>query len=191
MHSYRFAVFVPHILISWFLQQLGAYHDDVIKWKPFPRYWPFLRGIHRWIPRTKGQWRGDLMFSLICAWTDSWANNGDAGDLRRYRAHNDAIVILTQAWALCYTCTSITSTIFCFEVWYSCHKMQSLWYFTRGFYQNGLTTIPIRLSNRMPSKVSDYLFIPNFHRCAVEVWEWTNSFMTHFIMALIIYPLWE
>ena len=22
-------------------------HDDVIKWKHFPRYWPFARGIHR------------------------------------------------------------------------------------------------------------------------------------------------
>ena len=21
-------------------------HDDVIKWKQFPRYWPFVRGIH-------------------------------------------------------------------------------------------------------------------------------------------------
>ena len=30
-------------------------HDDVIKWKHFPRHWPFARGIHRssWIPRTK------------------------------------------------------------------------------------------------------------------------------------------
>ena len=28
------------------LTQLGA-HDDVIKWKHFPRYWPFVRGIHR------------------------------------------------------------------------------------------------------------------------------------------------
>ena len=30
-------------------------HDDVIKWKHFPCYWPFVRGIHRsrWIPRTK------------------------------------------------------------------------------------------------------------------------------------------
>ena len=29
-------------------------HDDVIKWNHFPRYWPFVRGIHRsrWIPRT-------------------------------------------------------------------------------------------------------------------------------------------
>ena len=44
-------------------------HDDVIKWKPFPRYWPFVRGIHL-SPvnsRHKGQWRGALMFSLICA----------------------------------------------------------------------------------------------------------------------------
>ena len=32
-----------------------CYHDDVIKWKHFPRNWPFVRGIHRsrWIPRTK------------------------------------------------------------------------------------------------------------------------------------------
>ena len=30
-------------------------HDDVIKWKHFPRNWPFVRGIHRsrWIPNTK------------------------------------------------------------------------------------------------------------------------------------------
>ena len=30
-------------------------HDDVIKWKHFPRYWPVVRGIHRprWNPRTK------------------------------------------------------------------------------------------------------------------------------------------
>ena len=23
------------------------YHEDVIKWKHFPRYWPFVRGIRR------------------------------------------------------------------------------------------------------------------------------------------------
>ena len=30
-------------------------HDDVIKWKHFPRNWLFVRGIHRsrWIPHTK------------------------------------------------------------------------------------------------------------------------------------------
>ena len=34
----------------------------------------------------KGQWRRALMFSLICAWTNGWANHRDAGDLRRHRA---------------------------------------------------------------------------------------------------------
>ena len=28
------------------LHQASSVHDDVIKWKHFPRYWPFVRGIH-------------------------------------------------------------------------------------------------------------------------------------------------
>ena len=70
-------------------------NDDVIKWKHFPRYWPFVRGIHRSPVNSphKGQWRGTLMFSLICTWTNSWANNGDVGDLKRHRAHYDVIVM--------------------------------------------------------------------------------------------------
>ena len=75
--------------------QLLLSHDDVIKWKHFPRYWPCVRGIHRSpvnFPH-KGQWRGASMFSLIFAWTNNWANNGDAGDLRRHRAHHDVIVM--------------------------------------------------------------------------------------------------
>ena len=51
------------------------HHDDVIKWKYFPRYWPFVRGIH-WSPVIfphKGQWRGALRFSLICARINSWS----------------------------------------------------------------------------------------------------------------------
>ena len=46
----------------------------------------------RWIPH-KGQWRGTLMFSLICVWINGWVNNGEAGDLRRYRAHYEAPVM--------------------------------------------------------------------------------------------------
>ena len=70
-------------------------HDDVIKWKHFPRYWPFVRGIHRSPVNSphKGQWRGALMFSLICVWINSWVNNREAGDLRRYRAHYDINVM--------------------------------------------------------------------------------------------------
>ena len=70
-------------------------HDDVIKWKHFPRYWPFVRGSHRSTVNSphKGQWRGALMFSLICVWINGWVNNRDSGDLRRHRAHHDVIVM--------------------------------------------------------------------------------------------------
>ena len=36
----------------------------------------------------KGQWRGALMFSLICVWINDWVNNHEASVFRRYRAHN-------------------------------------------------------------------------------------------------------
>ena len=72
-------------------------HDDVIKWKHFPRYWPFARGIHRSPVNSphKDQWRGALMFSLICVWINGWVHNREAGDLRRYRAHYDVSVMFT------------------------------------------------------------------------------------------------
>ena len=41
----------------------------------------------------KGQWRGALMFSLICVWIKSWVNNREAGDLRRHHAHSDVTVM--------------------------------------------------------------------------------------------------
>ena len=44
-------------------------YDDNMKWTHFPRYWPFMRGIHRSPVNSphKGQWHGALMFTLICA----------------------------------------------------------------------------------------------------------------------------
>ena len=70
-------------------------YDDVIKWKHFPRYWPFVRGIRR-SPVTsphKHQLRRPLMFSLTCARTNGWVNNRYAGDLRRHRANYDVTVM--------------------------------------------------------------------------------------------------
>ena len=71
------------------------YHDDVIKLKRFPRYWLFVWGFHRSPVNSphKRQWRRALMFSLICAWIYGWVNNGEAGDLRRHRAHYDVTVM--------------------------------------------------------------------------------------------------
>ena len=74
-------------------------HDDVIKRKHFPRYWPFVRRIHRSPVNSphKSQWRGAFVFSLICAWINGWVNNHEAGNLRRNRTHYDVIVMET-AW---------------------------------------------------------------------------------------------
>ena len=82
-------------------------HDDVIKWKHFPRYWPFVRGIHRSPVNSphKGQWRGALMFSLICARINGWVKKREAGDLRRYHAHYDVIVMHIMVGRLCQNST--------------------------------------------------------------------------------------
>ena len=86
---------VVSILLAWQQRHDFYGNDDVIKWKHFPRYWPFVWGIHRSPVNSphRGQWRGALMFSLICVWINSWINNREAGELRRYRAHSDVIVI--------------------------------------------------------------------------------------------------
>ena len=81
-------------LFTWNILVLASY-DDAIKWKHFPRYWPFVRGIHRSPVNSphKGQWRGALMFSLIYALINCWVNNREAGDLRRYHAYYDVTVM--------------------------------------------------------------------------------------------------
>ena len=84
--------------ITWNMKQNPLVHDDIIKWKHFPRYWLFVRGIHRSPVNSphKGQLREALMFSLMWAWTNGWANNRDAGGLRRHLAHYDVTVMLHQ-----------------------------------------------------------------------------------------------
>ena len=91
-------------------------HDDVIKWKIFLCYWPFVRGIHRSPVNSlhKGQRRGALMFSLICAWINGWANNREAGDLRRRRAHHDVIVMSWSTYTRVPICTYIRISSFHF-----------------------------------------------------------------------------
>ena len=92
-------------------------HDDVIKWTHFPRYWPFVRGIHRSPVNSpyKGQWHGALMFPLICTWINGWVNNREAGDLRRNHAHYDVTVMIiiilviniTHSWIFMNLCLSV------------------------------------------------------------------------------------
>ena len=81
---------------------LTSWWPGVIKWKHFLSYWPFVRGIH-WSPMdspNKGQWRGALMFSFMCAWSNGWANSPDARDLRRHGVHCD-ITVMIRSQTLC------------------------------------------------------------------------------------------
>ena len=79
----------------WFvISSIPTLHDDVIKSKHFPRYLTFVRGIHRSPHPHKGQWRGALKSFLTCVWINGWVNNREAGDLRRYHAHNNVIVMI-------------------------------------------------------------------------------------------------
>ena len=52
----------------------------------------------RWFPCTKPVTR---RFSLICVWINGWVNTREAGDLRRYRAHYDVIVMQTMYLSYC------------------------------------------------------------------------------------------
>ena len=65
--------YIKH-LVSILDTEMSQVNDDVIKWKHFPRYWPFVRGI--------------------CVWINGWVNNREASDFRRYRAHYDVTVML-------------------------------------------------------------------------------------------------
>ena len=58
---------------------LDINHDYVVKWKPFPRYWPFMGEI-RSVPEQ----------------TVDYVYNRDAGDLRRHRAHYYSVTVMIK-----------------------------------------------------------------------------------------------
>ena len=77
-----------------FLWMKISVHDDVIKWKHFPCYWPFVWEIHR-SPRTKA-----IDSELWCfRWSapeqpvlSGWVSNRDGGDLTS--AYYDVTVMI-------------------------------------------------------------------------------------------------
>ena len=76
---------LPDIIMAWWRHQKETFSALLAIWAG---NWP----VPGELP-THGQSRGALMFSLICVWINCWINNGDAGDLRRYRAHYDVSVM--------------------------------------------------------------------------------------------------
>ena len=82
---------------------------DVMKWKYVPRYCAGNSPVTGEFPH-KGQWRGALMFSFICALINGWVNNREAGDLRRHRYHYDVTVMLVRSNRLAHDMTEHAET---------------------------------------------------------------------------------
>ena len=90
----------------------------------------------------KGQWRGALMPSLICAWINNWVNNRDAGDLRHHRTHYGVTVMLC-IWDACHVLKLTGKSrrgalliTFCLqsleEVWGFVRLLRSIWMTSSG-----------------------------------------------------------
>ena len=82
---------LSHPLIATFLYYMMTSSNET-----FPRYWPFVRGIHRSPVNSphKGQWCGALVFLSAPE-----SKLGKAVDLERYRAHyNVTVMRFAIAW---------------------------------------------------------------------------------------------
>ena len=76
-------------------------HDDAMTWKRNRRYWPFVRGIHRWPVDShhKGPLTRALMVSFMLVLTNSWTNTRVAVDLRHHAAR--VIMVMSLLWFSC------------------------------------------------------------------------------------------
>ena len=78
-------------------------HDDVIKWKHFPRYWPFVRGMHQSPVNSphKGQWRWGWWFETPSC--PLWRHCNDMGRFTVYPkkyAHGFCFAVLCCGYTL-------------------------------------------------------------------------------------------
>ena len=78
---------------------VAEWHDDVIKWKHFPRYWPFVRGTHRGFPAQRPVTRRfDVFFDIHLnkrLSKQSWGWWFEAPSLSLWRQCND----LSLSWS--------------------------------------------------------------------------------------------
>ena len=62
----------------------------------------------------KDQWRGALMYTLICTWINGWVNNREVCELRLHRAHNDVTVMVRVTFPSTIRLTSPIK-VFCLD----------------------------------------------------------------------------
>ena len=108
---------IPSVFISYTL----SWYPNVIKCKHFPHYQLLVRRIRPSPVDSphKGQLRRALMFSMICAWTNGWANSRDVGDLGGHSAHYDVIVMV---WLPLFQGNSFEIYIYVFDCPSPYHK---------------------------------------------------------------------
>ena len=94
-HFFMLLVQAICLFFFFFFLTNGWFHDDAIKWKHFPCYWTFVRGIHWSLvnsPHKGPVTQSELwcfLWSALCI--IGWVNNREAGDLRR--THYDVTVM--------------------------------------------------------------------------------------------------
>ena len=71
-------------------------HDDIIKWKHYSRYWPFVPGIGEF-PAQRPVTQSFAVFFDLCLVINGWVNSHEAGDLRRHCTDYDVIVMSVQS----------------------------------------------------------------------------------------------
>ena len=113
--TFRCTCFVLHILYihiyAWYYQRLSTWSSECLPclftwWRHQMETFSALLAICAGNSSVAGDfptrrpWRGALMFSLICAWINDGVNNGEAGDLRRRRAHFDVTAIIYRYFTI-------------------------------------------------------------------------------------------
>ena len=113
----------------------------------------------------KGQWRGALVFPLICVWINGWVNNREAGDLRRplWRHSNDRL----ETEALFWYKGRLSK---CGDFHYENKTAVRTSYLSNGNHYTGKTTSlywNTRQWIRWDSIVSDNGLAPNWHQAII------------------------
>ena len=111
--SYPDDLFVS-VTSTWLHLRAFPVHDDVIKWKHFPRYWPFVRGIHWWFETpSRPLWRQckfvkEISILALAQYCLNFTNDISKGSVeKKVEFHgskwNDNISALFQVMAWCRT----------------------------------------------------------------------------------------
>ena len=123
-----------------------CFHDDVIEWKHFSRYWPFVQGIHRsrWIPRTKA------------SDAELWCLN------KRFSKQTWGLWFETPSWSLWRHCNgNWLLRMPRFEFCPRQLQINSEFYMSGAHFTNmGLTIIPAWINNYIFYKVRDVITYP-------------------------------